>query len=140
MLVINERIKIPLSEFEFDYVRSQGPGGQNVNKVNTKAIVFWNVTASPSIPDDVKGRFTRKFHQRMAKDGRLIVRSQRFRDQKRNAADCLEKVRKLVLAVADRPTVRKKTKPTAASKARRLRDKRHTSQKKSLRSSPGNDQ
>ena len=94
MLIVNSRLQIPLSEFEFTYVRSSGPGGQNVNKVNSKALLRWPVIRSASLPPDVRERFLRRFASRLTTEGELLINSQRYRDQGRNADDCLEKLRR----------------------------------------------
>ncbi|MBN1588413.1 MAG: aminoacyl-tRNA hydrolase [Pirellulales bacterium] len=136
MLVVTPRLKIPLKEFQFTFVRSSGPGGQNVNKVSTKAQLRWPVVESPSLPEAVRGRFQAKFRRRITADGDLLVTSQRFRDAGRNVADCLEKLRAMLLEVAAAPKTRRPTKPTRASKRRRLDAKRRLSQKKQRRQSP----
>jgi ribosome-associated protein len=133
MLVVNSRIRIPTSEFYFTFVRSSGPGGQNVNKVNSKAVLRWSVTASRSLPDDVRRRFLAKYGNRLTGDGELIVTSQRFRDQGRNVADALEKLRAMLAAVATPPKIRKPTKPSRGSIARRIQAKQIGSKKKQMR-------
>ncbi len=133
MLVVDSRIQIPLRELDFTFARSSGPGGQNVNKLNTKATLRWDVTRSPHLPEDVRRRFFTKYRRRITKDGHLVISSQRFRDQGRNVADCLEKLSELLSEVAKAPKRRKKTKPTRASREVRLRQKRETSQKKQRR-------
>lgn len=135
-LVVKDGLAIPLSEFEFTYMRSSGPGGQNVNKVNTKARLRWPVAASPSLPDDVKRRFLSRNRRRITTEGDVIITSQRFRDQAKNAADCLEKLRGLLFEAASPPKRRKKTKPTRSSKERRLKGKRERSEKKERRRPP----
>jgi ribosome-associated protein len=136
MLVVAPHIRIPLDEFEFSYVRSSGPGGQNVNKVNSKAVLRWNLAGSPSLPEDVRRRFAESFASRLTGDGELVLTSDRFRDQKKNVDDCLEKVRGLLAAVARPPKKRKKSKPTRASKERRLEGKRREGAKKQNRRRP----
>lgn len=136
MLTVNSRIQIPLGEFHFTFSRSSGPGGQNVNKLNTKATLRWAVAQSPSLPDDVRQRFLERYRTRVTSEGDLLVTSQRFRDAGRNAGDCLEKLRQMLSAVAHPPKVRKATKPSRASKRRRLEDKRKQSEKKQSRRSP----
>lgn len=136
MLNINDRLQIPLREFDFDFVRSGGPGGQNVNKVATKAVMKWDVTNSPSLPDGVKKRFCETFARRIGQDGVLTMTSQRFRDRGRNVADCLNKLRDFVLQVATPPKHRKKTKPSKGSKLRRLKGKQIQSEKKQRRRPP----
>jgi ribosome-associated protein len=133
MLVVTPTIRIPLDEIAFTFVRSAGPGGQNVNKLNTKAVLRWPIAASPSLPDAVRSRFVVKYANRLTNDGELVLTSQRFRDQSRNRADCLDKLREMLLSVAKPPVKRKRTKPTLASRERRLTEKRRRSQHKQLR-------
>jgi ribosome-associated protein len=139
VLAINSRIQIPHEEFEFSFARSGGPGGQNVNKVNSKAVLRWPVVRSTALPDDVRARFMARYQRRLTSLGEVIITSQRYRDQGRNIADCLEKLQELIAAVAVRPTVRKKTKPSRGSIARRLEGKRHSSSKKQSRRLPPED-
>lgn len=136
MLVVNQKLQIPLKELRFSFARSGGPGGQNVNKVNTKATLHWNVLGSPSLPDDVRQRFLERYRRRVNNEGDLVLSSQRFRDQGRNVADCLAKLRDLLADVAQAPTKRKATRPTKASQRRRKAQKEHTSRKKQLRRPP----
>ncbi|NLY00846.1 MAG: aminoacyl-tRNA hydrolase [Rhodopirellula sp.] len=135
-LVVDSRIQIPLSEFQFTFSRSSGPGGQNVNKVNTKATLRWPVAASPALPDDVRERFVARYRKRITTEGDLVLTSQRFRDAGRNAGDCVEKLRQMLLETALPPKKRKRTRPSAGSVRRRLEDKRQQSQKKQLRQRP----
>jgi ribosome-associated protein len=139
MLLINDRLQVPLREFDFDFVRSGGPGGQNVNKVATKAVLKWDVTNSPSLPDGVKDRFLRRFARRIGQDGVLTMTSSRFRDRGRNVADCLNKLREFILEVAEAPKPRKKTRPTKGSQRRRLKNKQIRSEKKERRRPPNMD-
>ena len=133
MLVINPRLKIPLREFEFTFARSSGPGGQNVNKVNTKATLRWPVLASRSLPEAVRQRLLAKYRRRVTSGGDLLITSQRFRDAGRNVADCLEKLRAMLAEVAVAPKSRRPTKRTAGSVRRRLDQKRKQSLKKQRR-------
>ena len=130
MLAVNSRLKIPLKEFQFTFARSGGPGGQNVNKLNTKATLRWRVTTSPSLPEPVRQRFLRRYRRRITTEGELVMHSQRFRDAGRNVADCLEKLRAMLAEVAAPPKPRRPTRPTRASQRRRLEEKRKLSQKK----------
>ncbi len=133
MLIVNSRLKIPLREFRFTFARSSGPGGQNVNKLNTKALLRWPVADSPSLPEAVRRRLMTQQHRRITADGDLLIYSQRFRDAGRNVADCLEKLRTMLAEAAVVPKRRRPTKPTQASRRRRLDAKRRQSQKKQRR-------
>lgn len=136
MLSISPRISIPDQELSFQFARSGGPGGQNVNKVNTKAQLRWDVTHSPSLPPAVKSRFLERYSNRLTAEGELVIASQRHRSQEQNIADCKEKLRQLILDVLKPPTPRKKTKPTRSSIRRRIQDKKDHSQKKRQRRPP----
>ena len=136
MLEVNQRIQIPDSEFSFAFSRSGGPGGQNVNKVCSKAQLTWDVTRSPSIPDDVRERFLIRYRRRMSKEGMLLITSQRYRDQARNIQDCLNKLAELLLSVSLAPTKRKATAPSKGARQRRLKEKHVQSDKKQARRRP----
>jgi ribosome-associated protein len=123
-LVVDERIRIPLREFRFSYARSSGPGGQHVQKVSTKATLRWDVMRTASLPADVRDRFVARFRRRISADGELVITSQRFRDQGRNTADCLEKLRAMLVEVAAPPRPRRKTRPGRRAVERRLEEKR----------------
>ncbi len=133
MFEVGRNIQIPDGEFAWSFVRSGGPGGQNVNKVASKAVLRWDVRRSPSLPPEVKARIEAQQPGRVTTEGELVLTSQRYRDQDRNRQDCLEKLRAIVLQAAAVPKVRKKKKPTRASKERRLSEKRHRSAAKGLR-------
>lgn len=135
MLEITPRLKIPLREFEITFARSSGPGGQNVNKLNTKALLRWPVTTSPSLPEDVRARLIAQNRRRITSDGDLLVVSQRFRDAGRNVADCLEKLRAMVEDAAVAPKPRRPTKPSRGSVKRRLENKKRQSFRKQQRRS-----
>ena len=132
-LVVNRGIQIPHAEFEFRFDRSSGPGGQNVNKVNTKATLRWSVTTSPSLTAPVRERFVEKYRRRITNSGEVVIASQRYRDQSRNVDDCLGKLKAMLSEVAVAPRRRKATKPTRASRERRLKEKRKRSEVKQRR-------
>jgi ribosome-associated protein len=136
MLIVSPHLRIAADELQFSFVRSSGPGGQNVNKLNTKAVLRWAVRSSPSLPDPVRQRFLARFAPRITGQGELLVTSQRFRDQRQNQRDCLEKLREMLLEVATPPKRRKKTKPTRSSVARRRTQKSAHSKKKQTRRPP----
>jgi ribosome-associated protein len=136
MLEITDKIRIPDSEFKWNFVRAGGPGGQNVNKVASKAVLRWDVARSPSLPADVKARLRMQERRRITSAGDLLLNSQRFRDQEKNRQDCLDKLRDLVRRAATPPRRRKPTKPTRGSRAARLREKRRRSTIKTGRQTP----
>jgi ribosome-associated protein len=139
MLRVNKRIAIPRQEFSFAFARSSGPGGQHVNKVNTKVTLRWHVAGSRHLPDDVRDRFFKRYHGRIAQTGELVIYSQRFREQRRNIDDCLAKLRVMLEAVAEPPRVRKPTRPTRSSNERRLQAKLNRSNRKQTRRPPKHD-
>jgi ribosome-associated protein len=133
MLSFAPHLHIPDEEFHWTFVRSSGPGGQNVNKVASKAVLRWNLPSSQGIPDDVKARFRIQYRNRITTDGDVIVMSQRYRDQERNKLDCLEKLRDMMVHASAKPKPRKPSKPNRASRERRLEVKRHRSNIKKSR-------
>jgi ribosome-associated protein len=135
-LAVTDSLTIPLDEFRFEFARSGGPGGQNVNKVNSKAVLRWKPGESPNLPPMVRDRLLRAVASRLTKEGELLVTSQLTRDQSRNVDDCLEKVRLLVLAAARPPKSRRASRPTLASKVRRVEAKIRRSSTKKLRRKP----
>jgi ribosome-associated protein len=135
-LRINSQISIPRREIRFSFVRSSGPGGQNVNKVASKAVLRWPVAASRSLTDEVRSRLLARYGRRINDRGELVLSSQRYRDQAKNIDDCLAKLRNLILSAAKAPRPRKKTRPTKASREARLRHKRETTEKKRGRVPP----
>jgi ribosome-associated protein len=139
MLEVTSRVRIPLSELSFSFARSSGPGGQNVNKVNTKALLRWPVLASPSLPDDVRERLLARFARRITAQGDLLVSSQRYRDQGRNVGDCLSKLESMLAEVATPRTVRKPTRPSRSAVGRRLNAKKQQARKKKGRRPPDED-
>ena len=139
MLIVTPRLQIPLRELEFDYARSAGPGGQNVNKVNTKAVLRWDVARSPSLPGAVRARFMQRFATRLSAEGVLVLQSGRFRSQGRNVADCLERLRTMLLEVARPPRPRRPTRPTRGARERRLKEKRQRARTKEQRRAPRGD-
>jgi ribosome-associated protein len=137
---VNSRISIPRAEFSFSFVRSSGPGGQNVNKVNSKAQLRWSVVGSPSLPEDVRERLLSRYARRITDRGELVLSSQRYRDQAKNIVDCVNKLVELVLSVATAPRARKATKVPRGARETRLREKRAASERKRRRSPPGRDE
>jgi len=136
MLNINERFPIPESELSWRFVRSSGPGGQNVNKVASKAVLTWDLASNASLPEDVKARLRTQQRRRINSENRLILTSQRYRDQDRNRQDCLDKLREMVVQALHVPRKRRATRPTRGSREARLRAKVHRSAAKATRRPP----
>jgi ribosome-associated protein len=128
------RIAIPETELEERFVLSSGPGGQNVNKVASAVELRFDVAHSPSLPDDVKQRLRALAGRRLSKNGVLVLRGNRFRDQQKNRADVRARLADLIARASIAPKARKATKPTRASRERRLTDKKSRSQLKQARS------
>lgn len=135
-LEVNDRIQIPLSEFEFVYSRASGPGGQNVNKVSSRVQLRWIVAGSSALPEAVAERFQRLHRRRINADGVFQISSQRYRDQPRNRTDCLEKLALLVEEAARPPRKRKKTRVPRRAIERRLSEKKKRSEAKQRRKRP----
>ncbi len=129
-MIINGAIQIPYSELQFRFARSSGKGGQNVNKVNSKAIMTWNPLESESLPDDVKLRLLERHGHRLTAEGELQIQSERFRDQPQNIRDCLTKLAQILSGIALPPKKRIATRPSRAAKKKRLETKRRHSEKK----------
>lgn len=132
-IVLSPKIKIPSSEFVFDYALASGPGGQNVAKVRTKAVLHWPVATSPSIPDDLRERFLKRYANRVNDEGSVVITGDRFRRQLENREDCLNRLEKLLRSVLEAPIARKKTRPRRRILESRLDEKHLHAEKKKLR-------
>ena len=133
MISITPNITLQDNELQIDFIHSSGPGGQNVNKVATAVKLFFNITNSPSLPKEVKHRLKALGGKKITQDGILIIDARRYRTQERNRQDALERLSSLISKAEPEPKLRKKTKPTKASKEKRLKDKRTLRGKKQLR-------
>lgn len=133
MLEITPFFRIDPNELELNYVRSSGPGGQNVNKVNSKCQLRWNALQSTSIPSHFRDRVLEKLRPRLTSEGDLLLSCDRHRDQRRNRDECLEKLRTILVEAMANPRKRKATHPTRGSLKRREGAKKAHSEKKSLR-------
>jgi ribosome-associated protein len=135
MPVITAAISIPDSEIKFSFIRSPGPGGQNVNKVATGVVLRFNVAQSPALTDDVRTRLLTMLSSKLTSQGELIIKATSHRTQERNKQDALSRLQALLSQAAIKPKKRKKTKPSYSSTQRRLDGKKLDSKTKSLRQS-----
>jgi ribosome-associated protein len=135
MIRVSRSIAIDDSEIVLEFIRSSGPGGQNVNKVATAVRLRFDVRRSRSLPPDVRERLLRIAGKRISADGILTIRAQRHRTQEANRRDAVGRLVELVRRAGEKPRPRRKTKPTAASKSRRLETKRLRSRTKGARRS-----
>lgn len=133
MIPINASITLTDAEIELTFSRSQGPGGQNVNKVNSKVTIHWDLKYSISISAFIKRRIQNKYSNRINNDGELVLSSQQHREQHRNREECYQKLRVIICDALKPRKVRKTSRPTRASKQRRLDNKKKRSRRKSMR-------
>ncbi len=139
MISVTPNISLDESELEFSFVRSSGPGGQNVNKVATAVQLRFDIARSPSLPVDVRARLMSRAGRKLTRDGVLILTARRFRTQERNRADAVDRLVEMIRAAATPLKRRRKTKPTRASKHQRVEEKRRRSSTKRLRGKPADD-
>ncbi len=136
MIPITAHIALDETELVFTFVRASGPGGQNVNKVASAVQLRFDLRHSPSLPEAVRQRAERLAGRRLTQDGVLVISAQRFRAQERNREDAVERLVALIRQAAVPPVLRRPSRPTAASKRRRLDAKSRRSTVKTLRGRP----
>lgn len=130
MIRVTPSLTIHEDELHFEFVRSSGPGGQNVNKTSTAVELRFDVRRSPSLSEPVRSRMIRFSGRRLTQEGILIIDARRFRTQNQNRTDAVERLLELLRRAAEKPKVRRKTKPTRASKERRIGAKQNRAKKK----------
>ncbi len=138
-LEVSKNIHIPESELEEQFIRASGPGGQHVNKAATAVQLRFDVENSPSLPEGIRRRLKKLAGKRLTKEGELILEASQHRSRVENREEARQRLIKLILRAAKPPVKRKKTKPTRASKERRLKNKRARSEKKRRRKPPSLD-
>jgi len=138
-LYVNARLTIAEKELDISTARSSGPGGQNVNKVNSKVTLHWSPSDCPQLSAAWRNRFVSRFSNRINREGKLVLHSERYRDQGRNLADVRARLVEMLLDCQSPPKQRKATRPTLGSQRRRLEQKKQQSQKKQNRRQPSRD-
>jgi len=133
MIQVTSDIAIGENELQEEFIRASGPGGQNVNKVSTAVRLRFDVANSRSLPEEVRIRLISLASNQISEDGILIIDARRFRTQGRNREDAIDRLVELIRNATQRPKIRRKTRPTLASKMRRLESKRRVALNKHLR-------
>ncbi len=136
MIQVTPEISIDENEVELDFIRSSGPGGQNVNKVSTSVQLRFNIATSPNLPTRVRERLIRLAGAKVTSDKVLIIQASNYRSQEKNRQDAISRLVKLIEEASKEPKERRKTKPTFESKRRRLESKKRKGLIKKMRRAP----
>jgi ribosome-associated protein len=139
VIQITPTIALDENEIQISYIRSSGPGGQNVNKVATAAQLRFDVAHSPSLPPEVRARLLKLAGKSITKEGWLVIDARRFRTQERNRQDAIDRLVEWIRAATHERKPRRATKPSGAAKRRRLESKRKRSEIKRLRKPPSSE-
>lgn len=137
MIVVNDRVSLEEAELDFEFIRSSGPGGQNVNKVSTAVRLRFDATNSPSLPEDVRRRLMTLAGRRIGGDGFLTILAQTARTQDANRRDAVDRLVELIAKACERPKPRRPSRPTLGSQKRRLASKKKHSETKLRRRDAG---
>lgn len=135
-LIIGRGLEIPAAEIDMSFSRSGGPGGQHVNKTETKVTLRFDVANSPSLPDSIRAKLLTRLASRLTNAGEILVSADNFRERPKNLSEARRRLREILAAALVEQKKRTKTRPGKGAKRRRLADKKKNAEKKALRQKP----